>query len=43
MSVKAIMATILRNEMTMRGARSLTSSDYEEISEQLIEQFRAGA
>ncbi len=39
MSVKAMMATILQNQMTLRGVHSLTPSDYQEIVEQLIEQL----
>jgi hypothetical protein len=39
MSVKAMMATILQNQMTLRGVHSLTPSDYEEIVERLIEQL----
>jgi hypothetical protein len=40
MSVKAMMATILQNQMTLRGVHSLTLSAYEEIVERLIEQLR---
>lgn len=40
MSVKAMMATILHNELKLRGVHSLTPSDYEEIVELLIEQIR---
>ena len=40
MSVKAVMATILQNELALRGVHSLTPSDYEEIVELLIEQLR---
>jgi len=40
MSVKAMMATILQNQLTLRGVHLLTSSDYEEIVELLIEQLR---
>ena len=40
MSVKAMMATILQNQLTSRGVHSLTPSDYEEIVEPLIEQLR---
>lgn len=40
MSVKAMMATILHNQLTLRGVHSLTPSDYEEIVELLIEQLR---
>ncbi|WP_456621401.1 MULTISPECIES: hypothetical protein [unclassified Bradyrhizobium] len=41
MSIKAIMATILQNQLTSRGVHSLTPSDYEEIVEELIEQLKA--
>ncbi|MCP3477787.1 hypothetical protein NLM33_47665 (plasmid) [Bradyrhizobium sp. CCGUVB1N3] len=40
MNVKAMMATILQNQMALRGVHSLTPSDYEEIVDLLIEQFR---
>jgi hypothetical protein len=40
LSVKAMMATILQNQLTSRGVQSLTPSDYEEIVELLIEQLR---
>ena len=40
MSVKAMMATILKNQMTIRGVHSLTPSDYDLIVELLIEQLR---
>lgn len=40
MSVKAMMATILQNELALRGVHSLTPSDYDEIIEQLVEQLR---
>jgi hypothetical protein len=40
MSVKAMMAKILQNQMTLRGVHSLTPSDYQEIVERLIEQLR---
>lgn len=40
MSVKAIMAAILQDQMTMRGVHSLAPSDYEEIVKLLIEQLR---
>jgi hypothetical protein len=40
MSVKAMMATILQNQLTSRGVHSLTPSDCEEIVELLIEQLR---
>jgi hypothetical protein len=40
MSVKAMMATILQNQLTSRGVHSLTRSDYEEIIIQLIAQLR---
>jgi hypothetical protein len=39
MSVKAMMATILQNQLTSRGVHSLTRSDYEEIIRQLIAQL----
>lgn len=40
MSVKAIMANILQGQMRLRGVNSLSSSDYEQIVELLIEQIR---
>jgi hypothetical protein len=40
MSVKAMMATILRNQLALRGVHSLTLSDCEEMVEQLVEQLR---
>jgi hypothetical protein len=40
MSVKAVMATILQDQMTSRGISSLSRSAYEEIVELLIEQLR---
>lgn len=40
MSVKAMMATILQDQMTLRGVNSLSPSDYEQIVELLIEQLR---
>ncbi|MBB4392390.1 hypothetical protein [Bradyrhizobium sp. ERR14] len=40
MSVKAMMAAILHDQMTARGVDSLSRSDYEEIVELLIEQLR---
>ncbi|MCK1622947.1 hypothetical protein IVA98_06735 [Bradyrhizobium sp. 160] len=40
MSVKAMMATILQDQMTSRGINSLSRSDYEEIVEHLVEQLR---
>lgn len=40
MSVKAMMATILQDQMTLRGVHSMTRSDYEEIVDLLIEQLR---
>ncbi|MCA1552295.1 hypothetical protein I6F36_36605 [Bradyrhizobium sp. BRP19] len=40
MSVKAMMATILHNRLTLRGVHSLTPSDYEEIVEHMLEQLR---
>lgn len=39
MSAKAMMATILQNQLTSRGVRSLAPSDCEEIVELLIEQL----
>ncbi|MBH5396332.1 hypothetical protein HZZ13_00660 [Bradyrhizobium sp. CNPSo 4010] len=39
MSVKALMATILQDELASRGVHSLTPSDYEAIVEQLVEQL----
>ncbi|WP_187435783.1 hypothetical protein [Bradyrhizobium hipponense] len=39
MSVKAMMATILQNQLTSRGVHSLTHSDCEEIVGQLIEKL----
>jgi hypothetical protein len=35
-----MMATILQDQMTLRGVSSLLPSDYEEIVELLIEQLR---
>jgi len=35
-----MMATILQNQLTSRGVRSLAPSDYEDIVEVLIEQLR---
>lgn len=40
MSVKAMMATILQNQLTLRGVHSLTQSDCHDIVEQLIEHLR---
>jgi len=40
MSVKAMMAHILQDEMRLRGVNSLSPSDYEQIVELLIEQLR---
>ena len=40
MSVKAMMATILQNQLTLCGVHSLMPSDYEQIVERLIEQLR---
>jgi hypothetical protein len=40
MSVKAMMATILQNQLMLRGLHSLTHLDCEEIVEQLIEHLR---
>jgi hypothetical protein len=40
MSVKAMMATILQKQLTLRGVHSLTPSDYDEIVELMIEQLR---
>lgn len=40
MSVRAMMATILQNQLTLRGVHSLKPSDYEQIVELLIEQLR---
>ncbi|UQR61087.1 hypothetical protein LRP30_29505 [Bradyrhizobium sp. C-145] len=40
MSVKAMMANILQDQMRLRGVHALTPSDYEEIVELLIEQLR---
>ncbi len=40
MSVKAMMATILQDQMTLRGVSSLSPSDYEDIVELLVEQLR---
>ncbi|MGV7216419.1 hypothetical protein [Bradyrhizobium sp. UFLA05-112] len=39
MSVKALMVTILQNQMTLRGVHSLITSEYEEIVDLLIEQL----
>ncbi|MHC2284038.1 hypothetical protein ACVME8_010708 [Bradyrhizobium diazoefficiens] len=40
MSVKAMMATVLQGQMTLRGVNSLSPSDYEQIVELLIERLR---
>ncbi|WP_439374553.1 hypothetical protein [Bradyrhizobium sp. DASA03120] len=40
MSVKALMANILQEQMRLRGVNSLLPSDYEQIVELLIEQIR---
>ncbi|SFJ59160.1 hypothetical protein [Bradyrhizobium sp. Gha] len=40
MSVKAMMAAILQDQMIARGVNSLSPSDYEQIVELLIEQIR---
>lgn len=40
MSVKAMMANILQDQMRLRGVNSLSPSDYEEIVELLVEQLR---
>ncbi|UPK00060.1 hypothetical protein [Bradyrhizobium sp. 172] len=40
MSVKATMATILQNQLTLDGVHSLTPSDCEQIVDRLIEQLR---
>jgi glucosamine 6-phosphate synthetase-like amidotransferase/phosphosugar isomerase protein len=40
MSVKAMMATILRDQLTSRGVHSMTRSDYEVIVELLVERLR---
>ncbi|MCK1269189.1 hypothetical protein ABIB75_007318 [Bradyrhizobium sp. GM2.2] len=40
MSVKATMATILQNQLTLHGVHSLTPSDCEQIVDRLIEQLR---
>lgn len=40
MSVKAMMATILHNQLKLCGIHSLRPSDYEEIVELLIDQIR---
>ncbi|MGY3079153.1 hypothetical protein ACVWZZ_005561 [Bradyrhizobium sp. LM6.10] len=38
-SVKAMMTTILQNQLTLHGAHSLTPSDYEQTIERLIQQL----
>ncbi|WP_271601631.1 DUF6946 family protein [Bradyrhizobium sp. CCBAU 45384] len=40
MSVKATMANILQDQMRLRGVNSLSSSEYDEIAELLIQQIR---
>ncbi|UPK19162.1 hypothetical protein [Bradyrhizobium sp. 131] len=40
MSVKAMMAAILQDQLTLHGVHSLTPSDCEQIVERLIEQLR---
>ncbi|MCP3468548.1 hypothetical protein [Bradyrhizobium sp. CCGUVB23] len=40
MNVKAMMATILQNQMALRGVDSLKPAEYEEIVDLLIEQLR---
>ncbi|UPJ97419.1 hypothetical protein [Bradyrhizobium sp. 172] len=40
MSVKALMAAILRDQMAVRGVNSLSPADYDEIVELLMEQIR---
>lgn len=37
---KAMTATVLQNQLTLRGVHSLTPSDYHEIVELLTEQLR---
>lgn len=39
MSVKVLLAEILRNELTARGVNSLAPSDYDQIVERLVEQL----
>lgn len=39
MSVKVLLAEILRNELTARGVNSLGPSDYDQIVERLVEQL----
>ncbi|MCK1726383.1 MULTISPECIES: hypothetical protein [unclassified Bradyrhizobium] len=39
MSVKAMIAAILQNELASRGVHSLTPSDCEEIVEHLVEKL----
>lgn len=43
MSAKAMMATILQNQLALGGMRSLTPCDHEAMIEQPVEQLRAGA
>ena len=40
MGVKDTMATILRNQLELRGVHSLAASEYEKIAEVLVEQLR---
>lgn len=40
MSVKATIATILQNQLTLHGVHSLTPSDCEQIVDRLIVQLR---
>lgn len=40
MSVKALIAAVLRDQMAVRGVNSLSPADYDEIVELLIEQIR---
>lgn len=40
MSVKAMMAMILENQLALRGVHSLKASDYDQIVELLVEQLR---
>lgn len=39
MSVKVLLAEMLRSELTARGVNSLDPSDYDQIVERLIEQL----
>lgn len=43
MTVKVILAEILRNELTARGVNSLAPTDYEQIVERLIERLPRGS